>query len=124
MLILLIVINLVFCGVGVWAGYRIAQAQHEAEIEELKKTPVNVKYVHSNLVPVTVQRVLSEFQIKALHEGGIFSVERAIVPLMKRDLGEALWPYATIEISERKPDNAMVCTASILVRTNSEGVKP
>ena len=59
MLILLIGIPLVFFGVGVWGGYRIAKAKYEVEIEDLKSHPVEVKYVHANFVPVTVEREVS-----------------------------------------------------------------
>lgn len=122
MLILLIGLNLVFYGAGVWVGYRIAKAKHAAEIEELKKTPVTVKYVHANFVPVTVEREVSLQDIR--NKGRVF--ELMIKQTMMHELGEAVWKYAkrtTINHFVDPLESRLGYRATLYVRSRPEGVR-
>ena len=120
MLMLLIGIDLVFYGVGVWVGYRIAKAKHAAEIEELKKQPVNVKYIRANFAPVTVERKISLHDLRTLGTPYELETKR----LMMQELGEAVWPYANRETegSSCDPLGAVTYRATLYVRSRQESV--
>lgn len=118
MLILLIGLNLVFCGAGVWVGYRIAKAKYEVEIEDLKSHPVEVKYVHANFVPVTVQKHIDPFSSLVASDPKAF--EREIVQSLKRELCDAVLPYVRFE----RKDVHDAPLASHLVYKATIGVHP
>ena len=122
MIALYFIIAVAAFALGCWQGFRIAETRFTKDIEELKTQPVNVKYVHANFVPVTVEREVSLQDIR--NKGSVF--ELMIKQTMMHELGEAVWKYAKRNTINRFVDpleSHLVYRATLYVRSRPEGVR-
>ena len=110
-----IALVIVIIGIGsfLW-GYLCAKRECRMENKKPEKAPVKFKYVNANVFPVHVVREVSKYDLECMAPEGLFSLERMVAPIMKRDLGEALWQYAKLE-TKKRPDESLLCKATVNV---------
>ncbi len=102
MIEIFVIINMAVLALGGWVGYLIAEGKFTKEIDDLKHQPVNVKYVHANFVPVTVEKHIDPFT--ALCSSDPKTVESEIMKQMKRELADAVWPYVRLDHKDMQDD--------------------